>query len=71
MKFIEPFVNNYRQLTKAINDQTTRVTVAADGTTPSKGTMIAEATLYAHEHELSLAILIRPRMVMPAIATLN
>ncbi|WP_054654741.1 copper homeostasis protein CutC [Secundilactobacillus silagei] len=61
MKFIEPLVNNYRQLTKAINDQTTRVTVAADGTTPSKGT-IAEATLYAHEHELSLAILIRPRM---------
>ncbi|WP_203649109.1 copper homeostasis protein CutC [Secundilactobacillus yichangensis] len=60
MKFIEPLVNNYNQLTQAINDQTTRITIANNGTTPSKGT-IAEAVLYAHEHDLSLTVLIRPR----------
>lgn len=61
MKFIEPLVNNYNQLTQAVNDQTTRITIANNGTTPSKGT-IAEATLYAHEHNLSLTVLIRPRI---------
>ncbi|GAX03617.1 copper homeostasis protein CutC [Secundilactobacillus pentosiphilus] len=60
MKFIEPLVNNYNQLTQAVNDQTTRITIGNHQTTPSKGT-IAEATLYAHEHDLSLTVLIRPR----------
>lgn len=60
MKFIEPLVNNYNQLTQAVNDQTTRITIGNNQTTPSKGT-IAEATLYAHEHDLSLTVLIRPR----------
>lgn len=60
MKFIEPLVNNYNQLTQAINDQTTRITISNNQTTPSKGT-ISEAVLYAHEHDLSLTILIRPR----------
>lgn len=61
LKFIEPLVNNYLQLTEAISDQTTRVTLANQGTTPSKGT-IAEATLYAHEHDLSLTVLVQPRL---------
>lgn len=60
MKFIEPLINNYAQLTHAISDNTTRITIENNGTTPSKGT-IAEAVLYAHEHDLSLTVLIRPR----------
>ncbi|MCH5463145.1 copper resistance protein [Lactobacillus sp. LC28-10] len=60
MKFIEPLINNYAQLTQAISPHTTRVTIENNGTTPSKGT-IAEAVLYAHEHDLSLTVLIRPR----------
>ncbi len=61
MKFTEPLANTYNQLTQAIGDQTTRVTIGNNGTTPSKGT-IAEAVLYAHEHDLSLTVLIQPRL---------
>ncbi|WP_246147707.1 copper homeostasis protein CutC [Secundilactobacillus folii] len=64
MKFIEPLVSNYPALTKSITQQTVRATIADNltdgGTTPSKG-MIAESTVYAHDHQLSLTIMIRPR----------
>lgn len=61
MKFTEPLANTYNQLAQAIGGQTTRVTIGNNGTTPSKGT-IAEAVLYAHEHDLSLTVLIQPRL---------
>lgn len=58
MTSIEPLITSYSQLPKAISDQTTRIILGE--LTPSKGA-IAETTRYAHDHQLSLTVMIRPR----------
>lgn len=61
---VEPLLENYTTLPAAIQAGAKRVALADNlsvgGTTVSKGTM-AEATRYAHEHQVSLDLLIAPR----------
>lgn len=64
MKITEPLITTYNQLSQVTLKPATGVTLADNlaegGTTPSKGT-IAEATLYAHDHDASINVLVRPR----------
>lgn len=61
---VEPLIENYAPLPAAIQAQAKRVALADNlavgGTTVSKGTM-GEAVRYAHEHQVSLDLVIAPR----------
>ncbi|WP_235714796.1 copper homeostasis protein CutC [Levilactobacillus namurensis] len=61
---VEPLLENYTSLPAAIQAGAKRVALADNlavgGTTVSKGTM-GEAVRYAHEHQVSLDLLIAPR----------
>ncbi|KRM75717.1 copper homeostasis protein CutC [Secundilactobacillus collinoides] len=58
-----PIIENYTTLPEIITDHQ-RVIIAdnltAGGTTPSKGVM-AESTLYVHDHDGSITFIIKPR----------
>ncbi len=60
----EIIVQNYAEVTAAVQQNAKRLLLVSDlalgGTTPSYGT-IAEATRYAHDHNVSISILVRPR----------
>jgi copper homeostasis protein len=55
----EPIIETYTDLPAAIHQEHQRLSIASAGVTPSKG-MIAEATLYAHDHEATLSVWISP-----------
>lgn len=64
MLLVEPLLENYTDLPAAIRAGAKRVALAdnlaAGGTTVSKGVM-AEAVRYAHEHQVTLDLVIAPR----------
>lgn len=55
MILTEPIIETYTDLPAAIHQEHQRLSIASAGVTPSKG-MIAEATLYAHDHEATLSV---------------
>lgn len=61
---VEPLLEDYTQLPPALHANPLRVALANNlavgGTTVSKGTM-GEAVRYAHEHQVSLDLIIAPR----------
>lgn len=64
MRLIEPLLENYGPLVTAVEAGAKRVAIADNlavgGTTVSKG-VIGEAVRYAHEHQVSLDLVIAPR----------
>lgn len=58
-----PIIENYTSLPNVITDHRRVIiadNLAAGGTTPSKG-VLAESTLYVHDHDGSVTFLIKPR----------
>lgn len=55
----EPIIETYTDLPAAIRQEHHRLSITSGGVTPSKG-MIAETTLYAHDHEATLSVWVSP-----------
>ncbi|WP_413627060.1 copper homeostasis protein CutC [Fructilactobacillus vespulae] len=57
MNNLEPVIDNFRELPKIASKVNYRIAIANNQMTPSRG-LIAEATRYANEHQISLDVFI-------------